>query len=193
MLIAIIALSCLALVFGLLLGFSSIRFHVEEDPMAEKINELLPQSQCGQCGFPGCHPYAEAVANGSAEINACPPGGEATMISIAQLLGIEPVPMGAEGEEAPLPTIAFIREEECIGCTMCIKACPVDAIIGATRQMHTVIADECTGCEACIEPCPVDCIDLNPVAIDIRNWTWPLPSSDVPGEIAMPMQRQAAG
>ncbi len=193
MLIAIIALSCLALIFGLVLGYSSIRFHVEEDPMAEKINELLPQSQCGQCGFPGCGPYAEAVASGAAEINACPPGGEATMISIAQLLGIDPVPMGAEGEEAPVPSIAYIREEECIGCTMCIKACPVDAIIGSTRLMHTVIADECTGCEACIEPCPVDCIDMQPIAIDIRNWTWPLPSKDVPGEIAVPMQRQATG
>lgn len=193
MLIAIIAISCLALGFGLLLGYSSLRFHVEEDPMAEKINELLPQSQCGQCGYPGCHTYAEAIANGSAEINACPPGGEATMISIAQLLGIDPVPMGAEGEEAPPPSTAFIREEECIGCTMCLKACPVDAIIGSTRQMHTVIAEECTGCEACVAPCPVDCIEMKPIAINIRSWTWPLPDKDVPGEIAMPNRLRAAG
>ena len=193
MLIAIIALSCLALLFGLVLGYSSIRFHVEEDPMAEKINELLPQSQCGQCGFPGCGPFAEAVAAGNAEINACPPGGEATMISIAQLLGVDPVPMGAEGEEPPPPSVAIIREKECIGCTMCIKACPVDAIIGTTRMMHTVIEDECTGCEACLEPCPVDCIDMVPIPVDIKNWTWPLPSKDVPGEIAVPMQAQAAG
>jgi Na+-translocating ferredoxin:NAD+ oxidoreductase subunit B len=193
MLIAIIALSSLALVFGLVLGYSSIRFHVEEDPMAEKINELLPQSQCGQCGFPGCQPYADAIAAGNAEINACPPGGEATMISIAQLLGIDPVPMGAEGEEAAPPSTATIREEECIGCTMCLKACPVDAIIGSTRMLHTVIEDECTGCEACVEPCPVDCIDMVPITVDIKNWTWPLPNKDVPGEIAVPMQAQAAG
>ncbi len=193
MLIAIIALSSLALVFGLVLGYSSIRFHVEEDPMAEKINELLPQSQCGQCGFPGCQPYADAIAAGNAEINSCPPGGEATMISIAQLLGIDPVPMGAEGEEAPPPSTATIREEECIGCTMCLKACPVDAIIGSTRMLHTVIEDECTGCEACVEPCPVDCIDMVPITVDIKNWTWPLPNKDVPGEIAVPMQSQAAG
>jgi len=193
MLIAIIAISCLALVFGLLLGFSSIRFHVEEDPMAEKINELLPQSQCGQCGFPGCHPYAEAVAQGEAEINGCPPGGEATMLSMAELLGIDPVPMGAEAEESDMPIVAYIREDECIGCTICIKACPVDAIIGATKLMHTVITDECTGCEACVEPCPVDCIDMNPIAINIRNWTWPVPDKDVPGEVAMPEPRQAVG
>jgi Na+-translocating ferredoxin:NAD+ oxidoreductase subunit B len=192
MLIAIIAISCLALVFGLLLGYSSIRFHVEEDPLAEKINELLPQSQCGQCGFPGCGPYAEAIANGSAEINACPPGGEATMISIAQLMGIEPVSMGDEAEKA-LPAVAFIREEECIGCTMCLKACPVDAIIGSTRLMHTVIVDECTGCKACVEPCPVDCIEMKSTDVTIRNWTWPTPGKEIPGEIAMPEPRQAAG
>jgi electron transport complex protein RnfB len=193
MLTAIIAISSLALIFGLILGYSSLRFHVEEDPMAEKISELLPQSQCGQCGFPGCTPYAEAIAGGSAEINLCPPGGEATMISIAQLLGVEPVSMGADGEEEALPSTAFVREEECIGCTMCLKACPVDAIIGSTRQMHTIIAAECTGCEACIEPCPVDCIEMQPVAIDIRNWTWPRPGKDVPGEIATPNRLQAAG
>ncbi len=193
MLIAIIAISCLALGFGLLLGFSSIRFHVEEDPMAEKINELLPQSQCGQCGHPGCHPYAEAVVDGSAEINGCPPGGEATMISIAELLGVDPVPMGAEGEESVGPLVAYIREDECIGCTMCIKACPVDAIIGSTKLMHTVITNECTGCEACVEPCPVDCIDMLPIAVDIRNWTWPVPGKDVPGEVAIPEKRQAVG
>jgi H+/Na+-translocating ferredoxin:NAD+ oxidoreductase subunit B len=193
MLIAIIAISCLALGFGLLLGFSAIRFHVEEDPIAEKINELLPQSQCGQCGFPGCGPYAEAIANGTAEINTCPPGGESTMISIAQIMGIDPVPMGAEGEESALPTVALIIEKDCIGCTVCIKACPVDAIIGSTRLMHTVIIDECTGCQACVEPCPVDCIEMKPTDVTIRNWTWPTPNKDVPGEIAMPEPRQAAG
>ncbi len=193
MLVAIIAISCLALAFGLLLGFASKRFHVEEDPLAEKISELLPQSQCGQCGYPGCGPYAEAIASGSAEINKCPPGGESTMISIAQLLGIEPVPMGAEGEESSLPSVAFIREEECIGCTMCLKACPVDAIIGSTRMMHTVIVDECTGCQACVAPCPVDCIEMRPTDVTIRNWTWPVPGKEVPGEIAIPEPRRAAG
>ncbi len=186
MLVAIIAISLLALIFGLLLGYSSIRFHVEENPVAEKIAELLPQSQCGQCGFPGCTPYAEAVVEGNAPINACPPGGQCTMEAIAEILGVDPVPMGAEDEEEKGPAVALINEQECIGCAVCLKYCPVDAILGTTKQMHTVISHECIGCEACVEPCPVDCISMMPIPVDIGSWTWPLPAPGEPGEIATP-------
>ncbi len=123
----------------------------------------------------GCKPYAEAIAGGD-RINKCPPGGEATIQALADLLDVEPEPLDAEGGEKP-PMVAFIRETECIGCTKCIQACPVDAIVGAARQMHTVIAAECTGCDLCVEPCPVDCIDMIEVGRDLQGWAWerPLP------------------
>ena len=122
------------------------------------IDALLPQTQCGKCGFDGCLPYAEAIAEGE-PINRCPPGGEATLERLAALTGQPVQPLS---EPAQLPLVAVIREDECIGCTKCIQACPVDAVLGATKRMHTVIAAECTGCELCVAPCPVDCIDLLP-------------------------------
>jgi len=191
MLTAIAAVSLLALVFGLLLGYAAIHFKVEEDPVAERLNHLLPQTQCGQCGFPGCKPYAEAIATGGARINMCPPGGEETMLSIAEMLGVEPIPMeGGPVEESP-KGVAQIDEQLCIGCTLCIQACPVDAILGAAKQMHTVIRDECTGCEKCMEPCPVECIKMVPLQVNVVNWTWPFPQNGQPGEIVAPL-RQAA-
>ncbi len=126
--------------------------------LIEAIDALLPQTQCGKCGHPGCLPYAEAIAQGEA-INRCPPGGEATVARLAELTGRTPRPLA---EPAQLPQAAVIREAECIGCTKCIQACPVDAILGASKRMHSVIATECTGCELCVAPCPVDCIDLVP-------------------------------
>lgn len=174
--LAIFAVCALFTVFGLLLGFSSIRFRVEGDPLVEKIDALLPQTQCGQCGFPGCRPYAEAIAKAEAEINQCPPGGEEGVKALADLLGVEPKPLNAEyGVEKP-KSIALIDEQKCIGCTLCIQACPVDAILGAPKLMHTVIASECTGCELCIAPCPVDCIRMEPVAESLATWRWPEPS-----------------
>jgi electron transport complex protein RnfB len=128
----------------------------------QAIDALLPQTQCGKCGHPGCKPYAEGIATGEA-INKCPPGGSATVQALAQLLKVAELPL--ELPEVP-PQIAFIREAECIGCTKCIQACPVDAIVGAAKLMHTVIRDECTGCELCVAPCPVDCIDILPLAPD---------------------------
>ena len=182
MLTAILALAVLAAIFGLLLGFAAIRFKVEGDPLADQINELLPQTQCGQCSFPGCRPYAEAIASGEAEINRCPPGGETTIIALADLLDREPLPLSEEvGEEKP-KTLALIDEQTCIGCTLCIQACPVDAILGAAKQMHTVIESECTGCELCIEPCPVDCITMEPVKEDIFHWKWPYPEQGPEGD-----------
>ena len=176
MLIAVLAISALALLFGLLLGYSAIRFRVEGDPIVDKINALLPQTQCGQCGHPGCRPYAEAIASEESDINLCPPGGEATMIALADLLGKDPVPLeGVAAEEKPF-SLAVIDEQECIGCTLCIQACPVDAILGAAKQMHTVIESECTGCELCLPPCPVECIHMIPVGVDTDSWKWPLPT-----------------
>lgn len=137
------------------------RWPPADDPMVRRINEQLPQTQCGQCGHPGCLPYAEAVAQGEAH-NKCAPGGKATVIALAELLAREIIPLDpAHGAEVP-PRVATIREAECIGCTKCIQACPVDAILGASQYMHTVIQAECTGCDLCVDPCPVDCIDMHP-------------------------------
>lgn len=131
--------------------------------LVERIDALLPQTQCGRCTFAGCRPYAEAIARGSAGINQCPPGGERTAHALAKLMGVEPKPVGKEFGVVPeYPAVAFIDEAACIGCTKCIQACPVDAIVGASRAMHTVVAAECTGCELCIPPCPVDCIVMQP-------------------------------
>ena len=131
---------------------------------ARRIETVLPQTQCRQCGFDGCAPYAEALAAGQAAINLCPPGGMAMMHDLAALLNTTPLPLAQADKAAAPKVLAVIDEAACIGCAACIKACPVDAIIGATKQMHTVLADECTGCELCLPPCPVDCIDLQPVA-----------------------------
>lgn len=174
MLTAIAALSALAALFGLLLGYADLRFKVESDPVVDQIDSLLPQTQCGQCGFPGCRPYAEAIANEEAEINLCPPGGEAAMIGLADLLGREPKALDEE-TASRVASVAVIREEECVGCTACIRACPVDAIVGAAKQMHTVVSDYCTGCKLCVEPCPVDCIDIEPVQPGLADWKWPMP------------------
>jgi len=160
MLTATTMLTLLGLLSGLGLGFAAIRFRVDSDPLTDRIDALLPQTQCAQCGYPGCRPYAAAVAAGDADINQCPPGGADTVRALADLLGREPIPLNPEnGSEKPLRA-AVIDEQRCIGCTLCIQACPVDAIVGAARLMHTVITAECTGCDLCLPPCPVDCIDM---------------------------------
>ena len=149
-------------------------------PLVEQIDALLPQTQCTKCGYQGCKPYAEAIANGDA-INKCPPGGQAGIAKLAKLLQQPEIPLDTtHGEEPTQLLVAFIREAECIGCTKCIQACPVDAILGAAKLMHTVIADICTGCDLCVAPCPVDCIDMIPAAhqqptpqeiADKANWS----------------------
>ncbi len=171
---AIAAFSSLAFLIGLGLAFASRYFHVEGDPLADKVDALLPQTQCGQCAYPGCRPYANAVASGEADVNHCVPGGERTMLEIAGLMGVDP--KGVEAEEA-VPVVAFIREDECIGCTLCIKACPVDCIVGAAKQYHTIISDHCTGCTLCLEPCPVDCIDMLEKPELLEHWAWPVPGT----------------
>ena len=135
--------------------------------MIDQINALLPQTQCRQCGFQGCRPYAAAIASGTADINLCPPGGDDGIIELAQLLGLSPKPLNPQHGEHKPKSVAYIIEQDCIGCVKCIAACPVDAILGAAKLMHTVIASECTGCELCIAPCPVDCIVMQPLPAPI--------------------------
>ena len=128
--------------------------------LAERIDALLPQTQCTQCGYPACRPYAEAIAKGEADINQCPPGGEAGVRKLAALLGREAKLLDPRyGVEQPR-RVAVIDEARCIGCTLCIQACPVDAIVGAPKLMHTVVTELCSGCDLCLPPCPVDCIDM---------------------------------
>ena len=176
---AIIALTTLALIFGVLLGYTAIRFRVEGDPIVDSIDAILPQTQCGQCGYPGCKPYAEAIASDQAEINQCPPGGEAGMKALAELLGREPIPLNPENGAADegLPMVAIVNEATCIGCTKCVQACPVDAIVGAAKQVHSVLDVYCTGCELCLPPlCPVEsCIVMIPVEQTLKTWKWSNP------------------
>ncbi|EIJ68329.1 electron transport complex subunit RsxB [Pasteurella bettyae] len=165
----LIAIAVLALIFGAILGFASIKLKVDADPIVDKIDAILPQSQCGQCGYPGCRPYAEAIANGD-QITKCVPGGQETVVKIAELLGVD-VP-DAEFAEDNSPKVAFINEDMCIGCTKCIQACPVDAIIGTNKSLHTIIPDLCTGCELCVAPCPTDCIVMIKVEKTVDSWDW---------------------
>lgn len=169
---AVLSMGCLALAAGLGLGIAAKKFQVEGDPRVDNLLALLPATNCGNCGFPGCRPYAEAlITEETSKVGLCFPGGVETMEKIAAMLGVEPVEMEVDTG----PKVAYVREEDCIGCTACIKACPVDAIVGANKQSHTVIAEMCTACKACIEPCPVDCIDMIPVPVTLYSWAWNKP------------------
>jgi electron transport complex protein RnfB len=159
MLIAIMTIAAIALLAGLGLSFASRQLPSSDGGIAEQVNEVLPQTQCAQCGYPGCRPYAEAVVSGDAAINLCPPGGDETVRRLATLLGRETITL-AESVEL---SVAVIDESLCIGCTHCRSACPVDAIVGAHQLLHTIIESECTGCELCVAPCPVDCISMVPL------------------------------
>ena len=150
-------LIALAMIIGTLLARAAARLQPDDRPEVERINALLPQTQCGQCGLPGCRPYAEALLQGTAEVDQCPPGGEATARALAELLGKR---SALRIQAAPAAGLAVIDEPACIGCARCTEVCPVDAIIGAAHFSHTVITADCTGCELCIPVCPVDCIRL---------------------------------
>lgn len=174
--IAIILFTLLGLGFGALLAWAAYRFHIDGNPLVEQIDNLLPQTQCGQCGYPGCKPYAEAVAADEADINLCVPGGETVVIMLSELTGKEVKPI--EAEQKP-KQFAFIIEEECIGCVKCIAACPVDAIVGAAKFTHTVVTHECTGCELCIPVCPTNCIVMETPTVTQRTWQWPKPQGPI--------------
>jgi len=172
---ALFMLALLCLAIGI--GFTYLgRTSDNSNELVERINDCLPQTQCAQCDFPGCRPYAEAIAEGRANFNQCPPGGEKTILALAELLGVEPLALNATHGETKTPQVAIIDESECIGCTLCIPPCPVDAIVGSAKLMHTVIAEDCTGCELCIAPCPVDCISLVAALPAVTQWRFPAPN-----------------
>jgi electron transport complex protein RnfB len=165
MLPALLTMVGLAAAAGAAAAFAARRAAADRDRLIDEIDALLPQTQCTRCTFAGCRPYATALASGEADINQCPPGGDATAAALARLLGREPRPVDPRFGIVPArPAVAWIDEAACIGCVKCIQACPVDAIVGASRFMHTVIAEQCTGCELCIPPCPVDCIVMRPAS-----------------------------
>jgi electron transport complex protein RnfB len=165
MLIALSLTTTLMLALLAVLHWQARAADATQRVLAERIDALLPQTQCGRCTYQGCKPYAAAIASDAADINQCPPGGERTVHALATLLGRVPRPVGTEfGVVRAQPVVAWIDEAACIGCAKCILACPVDAILGAAKFMHTVVSSQCTGCELCIPPCPVDCIELRPAS-----------------------------
>lgn len=146
------------------------------DRLIDAVNAKLPQTQCAQCGHPGCRPYATALVLDDAPINLCPPGGDALIRELASFLGRDCLPLDESRGTRKPPQTAVIDESSCIGCTLCIAACPVDAIVGASRFMHTVLSTHCTGCELCLPPCPVDCISLQPIDTPLNRWRWSKPA-----------------
>ena len=162
MLAGIVVIVLLASALAGILLLARDRLAPNDASLADRIEAMLPRIQCAQCGFPGCRPYAEALAAGNAPANLCPPGGIATARALAELLGIDAQPPAADQGTATIAQVAKIDEAACIGCNLCVRACPVDAIVGVPQMMHTVIRKYCTGCELCLPPCPVDCIDIVP-------------------------------
>jgi len=163
MLAAVVFVGLLMLSIALVLGVAARRFAADTNTAIEQVNRLLPQTQCGQCGYAGCRPYAEAIIDEHVALNRCPPGGEATIFALSDLLNRAPAPPDPSCGTHQPPSVAIIDEDACIGCALCLQACPVDAILGARRYMHTVIEPECTGCELCVSPCPVDCIRMHAI------------------------------
>ena len=159
-LIAVGIITGIALVAGLLLSFADRQLPTNSESLVETINDLLPQTQCAQCGYPGCKPYAKAIVDNNEAVNLCPPGGQETVDKLTTLLGRDTLALLEENSMPMSQSVAVIEEQLCIGCTHCRDACPVDAIVGAHQMMHTIITSECTGCELCIAPCPVDCISM---------------------------------
>jgi Na+-translocating ferredoxin:NAD+ oxidoreductase subunit B len=174
MIAAIFSLTTLGLLLGWLLGLAARYLKVEGNPLAERVVELLPGSQCGQCGYPGCTPAADAIASGAAPVTICPPGGRALAEELAAVLGVS-VDLSGVADKAP--AIAHIHENLCIGCCKCFKRCPTDAIMGANNMIHSVFADACTGCELCFEVCPTECIEMRPVTPTLQTWYWAKPSA----------------
>ncbi len=173
MIAAIFSLAILGLFLGTSLGVASRYLRVEGNPLADEIEAMLPGSQCGQCGFPGCGPAASAVANNEAPVTLCPPGGKSLAGELAAKLGVE---ADLSDVEDKAPQMATINEALCIGCTKCFKRCPTDAILGGPKQIHAVISDACTGCEKCVDICPTECVSMKPIPVTLQNWHWPKPT-----------------
>lgn len=172
MLIAIVSLSALGVGFGLILGLAARRFHVEAGGLEGELAALMPGTNCGQCGYPGCSGAAAALAAGEAGATCCPPGGKALAEALAARLGVT-LDASALGESVPM--LAAVREDICIGCTKCFKACPTDAVLGAVKQIHSVLREACTGCAKCEPLCPTGAIELTPVPVTLQTWVWPNP------------------
>ena len=172
MIVSVAAVAALGLVLGWLLGLASQWLGATVDPVVERITEALPGSQCGQCGSPGCAQAAAAVAAGNAPVTLCPPGGRAVAEKLAETIGAAFDP-GNVPDRGPL--LARVRTDYCIGCSRCIKSCPTDAILGATKQLHVVLGEACIGCGACAEVCPTGGIDLEGIPVTLRNWRWHKP------------------
>lgn len=173
MIAAILSLTLLGVALGLGLGVAAKKFAVEGNPVVDELTALMPGTNCGQCGFPGCTGAAAAIVDGTAAPTCCPPGGKALATAIADKLGLS---LDLSGMVDEGPKIAQVSEEICIGCCRCIKACPTDAIIGAAKQIHNVIREACTGCAACIDRCPTEAMVMKPVPVTLQHWVWPKPA-----------------
>ncbi|MGB0682319.1 MAG: electron transport complex subunit RsxB [Magnetovibrionaceae bacterium] len=184
MLSAIASLTVLGIILGVLLTIAAKFLKVEGNPLAGEIEGMLPGTNCGQCGYPGCSAAAEALADGLAEVTMCPPGGRSLITELADKLGVD---ADLSNMEDSAPMIAFVNEDLCIGCTRCFKRCPTDAILGSSKQMHVVIPDACTGCEQCVDVCPTECIVMKEEPKTLGNWYWPKPSSE-----PAPLEKKAA-
>ena len=174
MLIAVATLALMGLALGALLGTAARYLAVAEDPIEGKLKDVLPGSQCGQCGYVGCSQAAAALAAGTALPTLCPPGGKSVAEALAAMLGVK-LDLSAVVDDGP--KLALVAEEICIGCCRCIKACPTDAIVGAAKQIHNVIREACTGCAACVDRCPTEAMSLVPVPVSLQHWIWPKPAA----------------
>lgn len=177
MIVPLISLTVLGVVLGLILGLAARFFKVEGNPLVEELEALLPGSQCGQCGYPGCSGAAQALADGSAPVTLCPPGGRAVVVALAARLGVE---ADLSGVPDAAPNIAEVHEELCIGCTRCYKVCPTDAILGAAKHIHAVFKEACTACGSCVDVCPTEAIVLHPVPPTLQSWGWGKPGAPQP-------------
>lgn len=173
MLEAILVLTLLGIVLGTILGLASRHLEVEGNPLTDEVERILPGIQCGQCGYPGCRPYAEAMVDKGAPVTLCPPGGTATIALLAAKLGVE---TDLAAVETKARHVAFVDENLCIGCTRCFQVCPTDSLLGAPQQVHTVIPDVCTSCEDCVTICPTGAITMQPVETTVQTWHWPKPA-----------------
>jgi electron transport complex protein RnfB len=173
MIAAVVSLTALGAVLGLMLGVADRFFAVEVNPVIAQVEALMPGSQCGQCGFPGCAAAATAMVEGRAAVTSCPPGGKALAAALATKLGVS-LDLSDVVDEGP--KLAQISEEICIGCCRCIKACPTDAILGAAKQIHNVIREACTGCGNCVERCPTEALTMRPIPVTLPHWVWPKPA-----------------